>query len=283
MNINELIRMMESHANSSDMGITDFVFASDFTIRHTASKINDDRLLVISVYKKDEWSTAGTIIYEKELLNEECKFIGMDMLLEINIDDLTHSYAYSAMTYCDLVKEIIISSICSSEVYEAYLCHDAQILNAIKSGNIDFPLPTILEDGNIITNDKLHDDHIIEQGTDLNRICDMILDYLADLNTIKEIKLRAETLLATNDITFWQELKITKSFIFGELHLVFGRIHCATPKKYLNGYIVKLSEPDGLADYINGAMSDIIKSCVIVSSNPVIYKLDICRVSEFKN
>ena len=285
MNINKLTRMMEKYANSSDIGRIDFVFHNSCIIRHDVIRIHDDRLVVISCKRYgsfDNFETVASIIYEKELLGMDCKFIGIEALSLAGVEKALESYAYTAMTYNDLMKDVLISQMCSDKVWQAYKADDVQILNELNNGNIDFIGPDIIEFGCISSDIDygIRDEKIVESSLEISSILETLSDYLKDIHNFKELILTAKTTLITND-SFWQELKISKSYIFGEMHLVFARRHCAMPEQYMNGYIVKLSKPNGMGEYLDEAMKDIVLTCEKVSSTPATFTLEVIRQTEF--
>ena len=221
MNILELSRMMEHYASSGEYGQTDFMFNDRFTVRHVIVKSNDDRQLTISRCVKGEWETVAAIIYEKEILDLEGKFKGIDRLLTYNQGDLLESYVYTSSTYNELIRDEIIKNLTSDTIWNAYQQESPEVIKALETGNIDFPKPVIIHN-NDIDNHCYTAESFTEETDDIDEACEYLTDNIADINNIDEIIFRGETEMAVKDQYYWHEILISKQFIFGDLHIVIS-------------------------------------------------------------
>lgn len=280
MNILELSRMMEHYASSGEYGQTDFMFNDRFTVRHNVVKSNNDRQLTISRCLKGEWDTVAAIIYEKEILDLEGKFKGTDRLLSLNQGDLLESYVYTSSIYTDLIRDEIVKNLTTDTIWNAYQQESPEVITALETGNIDFPKPVIVHNGNI-DNHHYTSESFTEESDDINDACEYLTDYISDINNIDEIIFRAETEMAVRGQYYWHEILISKKYIFDDLHIIVARKHCALAKDlYLNAYIAKVSCPEGLGEFLKGAVDDILGTCNKVSDNVNHFKVTIKRTED---
>ena len=275
MKLFDIVRIMEKNANSGPFGETDFVFNQNFAIRHVILKSHDDRLVTISQRVGDDWETMCCIVYEKEILDSDGKFKGVDVFMSGD-ENLMASYTHTAKVYFDIISNNIIFNLAES-IYEDYTNEDPTTMEHIKNGNIDFVQPIIIENGGLNTT-HYEDETFSDTFTDINEALTYLMDYITDVSCTNDISLIVKTEMAIRNQFYWHELKITKASLFGELCYVFARKHCALPKDcFMNSYIANIRSPEGMSDYINGAIEDIITTCNKVSSNPNIFTIKIKR------
>lgn len=275
MKLLDLTRFMEAFASTGELGQIDFVFSPNVVIRHDAMKSNKDRLLVISVGSLGDMETSASFIYEREILNSECKVKDLSVLSQNEF--MFKSYAYTTKAYVELISQILIEKLCDKEVVKLYYEEDPNTINRLDTGDIQFIEPMVVE------NEK-HTNPNLEQrvfGTayatsSTQEAFETIVDHMKDHSiSVQEIELTVKTELAIKGQYYWQKLMISKVNVFDELHWAFARLQCAQPDKYTSSYIAKITDTDAVNVYLVNVFGDMQNVLTKVSSNTNTFTTDI--------